>query len=80
MNSLLPTVTAVTVAGAIASNTYNGDGHVTGSGTGTSSYTLAQLDPANNGMSYQGRQAVTIPVTPIPRPVGNPATSWRRNF
>jgi hypothetical protein len=49
MNSLLPTGASVTVTGAVASNTYNGDGHVTGSGTGTSSYTLAQLDPANNG-------------------------------
>jgi hypothetical protein len=49
MNSLLPAGTFVTVTGAVASNTYNGDGHVTGPGTGTTSFTLAQLDPANNG-------------------------------
>jgi hypothetical protein len=47
MNSALPTGASVTVTGAVASNSYNGDGHVTG--PGTSSFTLAQLDPANNG-------------------------------
>ena len=47
MNSLLPAGVSVTVTGAVASNNYNGDGHVTGPG-GTS-YTLAQLDPANHG-------------------------------
>jgi hypothetical protein len=49
MNSLLPTGTSVTVTGAIASNTYNGEGHVTGPNPGTTSFNLAQLDPANHG-------------------------------
>jgi PEP-CTERM motif len=49
MNSQLPAGASVTVTGAIASNTYNGDGHVTGPNPGTTSFTLAQLDPANNG-------------------------------
>jgi hypothetical protein len=44
MNSLLPAGTSVTVTGAVRSNTYNGDGHVTGPGSGNSSYTLANLD------------------------------------
>src|SRR5262245_47583435 len=48
-NMLLPMGASVTVTGAVASNSYNGDGHVTGPGNGTSSFTLAQLDPANNG-------------------------------
>jgi hypothetical protein len=48
-NTLLPMGASVTVTGAAASNTYNGDGHVTGPGTGATSFTLAQLDPANNG-------------------------------
>jgi len=46
MNTLLPVGASVTVTGAVTSNNYNGDGHVTGPG---SSFTLAQLDPANNG-------------------------------
>ena len=49
MNTLLPVGTSVAVTGAVASNNYNGDGHVTGPGSGTNSFTLAQLDPANNG-------------------------------
>jgi PEP-CTERM motif len=48
MNLQLPTGTSVMVTGAIASNTYNGDGHVTGPNPGATSFTLAQLDPANN--------------------------------
>jgi hypothetical protein len=48
MNSLLPAGESVTVTGAVASNNYNGDGHVTGPTTGSTSFTLAQLDPANN--------------------------------
>jgi hypothetical protein len=39
----------VTVTGAAASNSYNADGHVTGPGHGSSSFTLAQLDPAGTG-------------------------------
>ena len=34
MNSLLPAGDSVTVTGAVGSNSYNGDGHVTGSGNG----------------------------------------------
>jgi len=49
MNSLLPGGESVTVTGAVASNSYNADGHVTGPGNGTSSFTLAQLDPAGHG-------------------------------
>ena len=52
-NALVPMGASVTVTGAAASNTYNGDGHVTGPGTGTSSFTLAQLDPAGNGAFIQ---------------------------
>jgi hypothetical protein len=53
MNSLLPAGTSVTVTGAVGSNSYNGDGHVTGPGNGNSSYTLANLDPAGNGTFIQ---------------------------
>jgi hypothetical protein len=53
MNSLLPAGESVTVTGAVASNSYNADGHVTGSGNGTSSFTLAQLDPAGHGTFIQ---------------------------
>src|SRR6516162_6287269 len=53
MNNLLPVHDSVTVTGAVASNTYNGDGHVTGPNPGTSSFTLAQLDPAGNGTFIQ---------------------------
>jgi hypothetical protein len=49
MNSLLPGGASVTVTGAIASNSYNADGHVTGPGNGANSFTLAQLDPAGHG-------------------------------
>jgi len=48
-NTLLPIGASVTVTGAIASNSYNGDGHVTGPSPGTNSFTLAQLDSAGNG-------------------------------
>jgi hypothetical protein len=48
-NVLKPMGASVTVTGAVASNSYNGDGHVTGPNPGTSSFTLAQLDPANHG-------------------------------
>jgi hypothetical protein len=48
-NTLLPMGASVTVTGAVATNSYTGEGHVTGPGTGTSPFTLAQLDPANNG-------------------------------
>jgi len=53
MNSLLPAGDSVTVTGAVASNSYNADGHVTGSGNGTTSFTLAQLDPAGHGTFIQ---------------------------
>jgi hypothetical protein len=53
MNSLLPAGESVTVTGAVASNNYNADGHVTGPGNGTSSFTLAQLDPAGHGTFIQ---------------------------
>jgi len=49
MNSLLPGGESVAVTGAVASNSYNGDGHVTGSGTGATSFTLARLDSAGHG-------------------------------
>jgi len=49
MNTLLPGGGSVTVTGAVASNSYNADGHVTGPGTGSSSFSLAQLDPAVHG-------------------------------
>jgi hypothetical protein len=53
MNSLLPAGASVVVTGAVASNSYNADGHVTGPGNGTSSFTLAQLDPSGNGTFIQ---------------------------
>src|SRR5262249_4666445 len=49
MNGLLPSGSSVAVTGAVASNSYNADGHVTGSGHGSTSFTLAQLDPAGHG-------------------------------
>src|SRR5215469_9264160 len=49
MNTLLPAGEAVALSGAVASNSYNADGHVTGPGNGASSFTLAQLDPAGHG-------------------------------
>jgi PEP-CTERM motif len=49
MNSALAGSGSVTVTGAVGSNSYNADGHVTGPGNGSSSYTLANLDPAHNG-------------------------------
>ena len=49
MKASLPVGTSVAVTGAVASNSYNGDGHVTGPGTGSSSFTLAQLDSAGHG-------------------------------
>jgi hypothetical protein len=52
-NALKPMGASVTVTGAIASNTYNGDNHVTGPSTGASSFTLAQLDPAGNATFIQ---------------------------
>ena len=45
MNNLLSgSGVSVTVAGAIATTTYNGDGHVVGPGSGASSYTLDNMD------------------------------------
>jgi hypothetical protein len=52
-NMLLPMGASVTVTGAAASSSYNGDGHVTGPNPGTNSLTLAQLDPAGNGTFIQ---------------------------
>jgi hypothetical protein len=52
-NVLKPMGASVTVTGAVASNSYNGDGHVTGPNPGTSSFTLAQLDPAGHGTFIQ---------------------------
>ena len=52
-NALKPMGSSVTVTGAVASNSYNGDGHVTGPNPGTSSFTLAQLDPAGHGTFIQ---------------------------
>jgi hypothetical protein len=51
MNAALSGIGSVTVTGAVASNNYNADGHVTGPSTryDTNSYTLANLDPAHNG-------------------------------
>jgi len=51
MNSQLGTNGSVTVTGAVASNSYNADGHVVGpvSQGSVSSYTLANLDPPGNG-------------------------------
>ena len=58
MNSLLPAGTSVTVTGAVASNNYNGDGHVTGPG-GTS-YTLAQLELGQPRYVYTKRYRTLI--------------------
>ncbi len=44
MQSSLPAGASVTVTGAVASNSYNGDGYVTGPGNGSTSYTLASMD------------------------------------
>ena len=51
MNTALSGIGSVAVTGAIASNSYNADGHVTGpsSHDGANSYTLANLDPAGHG-------------------------------
>ena len=54
MNTALGANGSVVVKGAVASNSYTGDSHVTGPVTGTrtkhySSYTLAGLDPAGHG-------------------------------
>jgi hypothetical protein len=51
MNSQLGANGSVTVGGAVGSNSYNADGHVTGpvSGSTVTSYTLANLAPAGNG-------------------------------
>ena len=51
MNAALTGIGSVAVTGAVASNSYNADGHVTGPSThdGGTSYTLANLDPAGNG-------------------------------
>src|SRR3974377_1804608 len=49
MNTLLPVGASVTVTGAVGSNSYSADGHVTGPGTGSSSFTLGQLHPAGHG-------------------------------
>jgi hypothetical protein len=53
MNSLLPAGDSVTVTGAVGSNSYNGDGHVTGSGNGNTSFTLANMDSPGNGTFIQ---------------------------
>jgi PEP-CTERM motif len=49
MDSLLPSGSSVVVTGAVASDSYNADGHVTGPGKGSTSFTLAQLDPSGHG-------------------------------
>ncbi len=49
MNTQLGSDGSVTVTGAVGSNNYNADGHVTGSGNGSNSYTLANLNSAHNG-------------------------------
>jgi hypothetical protein len=54
MNTALGANGSVVVKGAVASNSYTGDGHATGPVTGTrtkhySSYTLAGMDPAGHG-------------------------------
>ena len=51
MNTQLGAHGSVTVTGAVASNSYNGDGHVTGpvNRGSVTSYTLANLDSAGNG-------------------------------
>jgi archaellum component FlaF (FlaF/FlaG flagellin family) len=53
MNTQLGSNGSVTVTGAVGSNSYNADGHVTGPGNGSSSYTLANLDSAHNGTFIQ---------------------------
>lgn len=57
MNSALGANGSVTVTGAVGSNSYNADGHVTGPGNGNSSYTLADLDSAHNGTFIQNDTA-----------------------
>jgi PEP-CTERM motif len=49
MNTQLGSNGSVTVTGAVGSNDYNADGHVTGPGNGSTSYTLANLVPTGNG-------------------------------
>lgn len=72
MNTALGTNGSVVVNGAVASNSYTGDSHVTGpvSGTGSrktySSYTLANMDPAGHGtfiMNDTGHSANDILMT-----------------
>ena len=59
MNTALSGVGLVAVTGAVASNTYDADGHVTGPSNrdGVNSYTLANLDPAANGTFIQNDTA-----------------------
>lgn len=59
MNTALSGIGSVAVTGAVASNSYNADGHVTGHATryDTRSYTLANLDPAGNGTFIQNDTA-----------------------
>ena len=55
MNTLLPAGDSVAVTGAVASNSYNADGHVVGPLVfgSTSSYTLANLDSSGHGTFIQ---------------------------
>jgi hypothetical protein len=46
MDSVLACAACVTVTGAVADQTYNGDGHVTGPGTGSKSLTLGDSEGA----------------------------------
>ncbi len=59
MNTALSGIGSVAVTGAVASDSYNADGHVTGpsSRDGANSYTLANLDPAGHGTFIQNDTA-----------------------
>lgn len=59
MNTALGTNGSVIVTGAVGSNSYNADGHVTGPGSrgSYSSYTLANLVSAGNGTFIQNNTA-----------------------
>ena len=51
MNSKLGSAGSVAVTGAVASNSYNGDGHVVGPGSGSTSLTLGTSDGSTSHLS-----------------------------
>lgn len=70
MNTALGSNGSVTITGAVASNNYTGDNHVTGPVTGGrtksySSYTLANMDPAGHGTFIMNDTGLSPPANDI---------------